>query len=270
MSIIESAALTYQVGIIKPSRYLINFSGPANLIPARANIRLSVTCETAVLPGKAVATTEERLHGPQRRIPYVTEFPNEFTLGFRVGKDMYEKRVFEEWMEFIVDNNSHDFEYYNNYVQTLDIMQLSDSIDKVRDTGEESGIRGFLGNIVERARTGILTNLGINDYNNKPLIRIGDEIPLYTARIFEVFPVSVQEMPLSHATANEYSRIDVTFAYRNWQSIPDLTPDDIAATGPISYQENQATRPGTNRVIDIAERAADIINISNNGQILDF
>lgn len=270
MSIVEAAALSAQIGVIKPSRYLISFSGPANLIPGRANIRLSVTCEAAVLPGKGIATSEDRIHGPQRRVPYVTEFPNEFTLTFRVGKDMYEKRVFEEWMEFIVDNESFDFEYYNNYIQTLDIMQLSDTVDKVRDTGEETGIQGFLGGIVDRAREGLLTNLGINDFNNKPLIRIGDEIPVYTARIFEVFPISVQEIPIGHDQRDTYSQINVTFAYRNWISIPDLTPDEIAATGPISYQERQSQRPGTNRIIDIAERAADVINIANNGQILDF
>lgn len=270
MSIVEAAAMTAQIGIIQPSRYLIQFSGPANLIPARANIRLSITCEAGVLPGKGIATTEERIHGPQRKIPYVTEFPNEFTLSFRVGKDMYEKRVFEEWMEFIVDNESHDFEYYNNYIQTLEIMQLSNTIGKVRDTGEETGIRGFLGSIADRAKEGVLTNLGINDSNNKPLIRIGDEIPIYTAKIFEVFPISIQEIGLGHEQRDTYSQISVTFAYRNWVSIPDATPEDIAATGPISYQEKKSIRPGTNRIIDVAERAADIINIANNGQILDF
>lgn len=268
MSVVEALALTGKIGIIKPSRYLLNFSGPSSLIPSAANIRLSVTCEEASLPGRSLSTSEHRIYGPLKRIPYVSTFTNEFSLTFRVGTDLYEKRLFEEWMDFIVDKDTNDFNYYNNYVYTLDIMQLGNSMSNVDSTSITAN--DFLKNITNRVKGAVLTNLGINDFNNKALVRIGDEIPIYTARIFEVYPVSIQEITLGHAQNDQYARINVSFAFKKWDSIPDLSPEEISSSAPVSYTERDTRQIDARKITDIATRASQVFGIANNGQILPF
>lgn len=266
MSIVEANAQLQATGYLRPTRYSVLFGGPQDLIPADANRRLSITCEECSLPGRSLATAEQRIHGPVFKVPYLRSFLGEITMNFRVGGDLYEKRLFEEWMDKICNPRSNDFEYYENYVQNIEIRQLANGIRTTPEGG--NAVLDFFANIGERVANNVLTNFGLQDSTNKPLIRIGDEKPIYTVKIREAFPISIQEMSLGHSMTDQIHKVSVTFAYKDYEALPFLTDSD---TGDLARSSQDRTdnalqqsqrRAVSGRILDVVQRGSAVYGVS--------
>jgi len=127
-----------QYGTLRPSRFLVEFILPAKLdtgslqeLKTDSVRRLSLSCENVSLPGRGVSTTPNRIYGPVREMPHERLFSGDLDLTFRVGKDMFERRIFELWMDLIVNKYSNDFNYFNNYATEMTISQLNLQDEKV-------------------------------------------------------------------------------------------------------------------------------------------
>lgn len=118
MSIDKLVAKIRQVGYLSPSRFLVDFGPPFD------NERLSFTCESASLPGRSYSTYEHTTYGPKRLLPYNETYTNEVSLVFRVGRDMYERLMFDLWMNDIMDVYN-DFAFYDRYVRDVRISVLN-------------------------------------------------------------------------------------------------------------------------------------------------
>lgn len=280
MSMPEALSLLSSTGLVRPTRYLVRFSGPVDLIPAAANVRLSVTCEEAIVPGRSYATSEVREYGPQRRVPYVSLYTNDIPITFRVGTDFYERRVFEQWMDFINDPITHDMEYYNNYAFNLDLVQLgSGKDDSLTEQQNEGVLDGFLGNLISPIATGVQESFGLNrNARNNELIRIGQEKAIYTCRLREVYPVGIQEVPIGHAQNDQYMRVIVNFAFKDWISLPEATNNSVSTANQNSLRSAEQTfntfqrsSSGSGGVIDVATRASQVYGLTQRGgSILPF
>lgn len=87
--------------------------------------RLRFRVEDAEFPGKVISTAEFKDYGPTRKIAYGAMY-NDVNLQFMVVDDMTEKRLFDDWHNYIIDDNrGSDLEYYNNYVGTIEISQFN-------------------------------------------------------------------------------------------------------------------------------------------------
>jgi hypothetical protein len=62
-------------------------------------------------------------------MPYELLYNNEIQMVFRVGEDMFEKLVFEDWMNRVAPYNNAFINYYNSFIQEISITQL-DRADK--------------------------------------------------------------------------------------------------------------------------------------------
>ena len=127
-----------KAGSLSPARFEIELNLPLHLIqpndslrlsPSEISRRLSQSCESLSLPGRGVSTTPNRIYGPVREMPHERLYSGDLDMTFRIGKDMLERDVFEKWMDQIVDKNSNDFKYYNEYTTEMNIAQL-DHTDK--------------------------------------------------------------------------------------------------------------------------------------------
>jgi hypothetical protein len=84
------------------------------------NLMLSV--KTAQLPSKSISTTPMDAPGPERKYPY-NDIYEDLTVGFLAtnGSDvgMTERRFFDAWMSSIVDNETMEINFSDDYSTTI-------------------------------------------------------------------------------------------------------------------------------------------------------
>lgn len=130
---------------------------------------ISLLCESVQLPGRTISTNEYMTSPKARKMPY--GFINDdVSFTFLLTGDMYIKNVMTGWQEQIIDTESYQLSFKDDYVSTVIIQQLNDK-----------------------------------------------NIPVYTCKLNNAFPVSVSSVELGNTNENTASRITVTFAYDDWE-----------------------------------------------------
>jgi hypothetical protein len=107
----------------KASRFDVRIVTPANLPFMGVNARdLVYKCQAAELPGRALATTEQKTYGPVEKFPYLTMF-NDIDLTFIIEDDMRQKVFFDNWMEYITPLSTNNYRYKADYCCDIIISQ---------------------------------------------------------------------------------------------------------------------------------------------------
>jgi hypothetical protein len=114
---------SFRTDISKPSRFDVSFPVPLTLIVYR-NIAqtLSLRCENAELPGRTIATMEQKIYGPTEKFPYQSSY-NDANFTFIVSDNMQEKEFFDSWMELINPSTNYNFKYKSDYCTTISVNQ---------------------------------------------------------------------------------------------------------------------------------------------------
>jgi len=117
-------------GPSKPSKFLVTIQQPPAVQSQSMNrIReLTFQCEAAEMPGRTIETSEIQIAGPRFKLPYGTDYPD-LTLTFLCTNDMYEKRIFDDWMEQINNRADFTFGYRSEYATTIAIFQYDEGSD---------------------------------------------------------------------------------------------------------------------------------------------
>lgn len=114
-------------GVFTPNKYLIQFSGLVGNADLFMGNRLSLMCAEMNLPGRSLTTNEEMIgSGPQRKIPYDVQYSGETSLKFYMAKDLWEKRIFEAWMDLVVDPKTGRHGYYKDYICDMFMIVLNE------------------------------------------------------------------------------------------------------------------------------------------------
>jgi hypothetical protein len=181
----------YAYGIPKPSRYGISFMGKG---PTLALDRLSqavyvntghfwrllsMNCEKASFAASTLGTNPHRIHGPVREMPYEKLFSGDLSLSFREDHVLSARQFFSEWQSIIYNNETGDFNYYDDYVGDIEIMQ------------DTSG----------------------------PTQKNSSGMPLYGIRLKEVYPKNIHALELGYASKDSYQTQTVELAFRDWEPI---------------------------------------------------
>lgn len=116
-------------GLAKSNRYLVRFSPPLYGLDSNVPRTLSLFCDQVQLPGMNFSTAQNRVYGEFREVPYEKLFDN-LNMSFYVDKNMYVKRVFDNWMEAIQNPETRSFNYYKNYTTGMDI-EVHDMMDRI-------------------------------------------------------------------------------------------------------------------------------------------
>lgn len=232
MSYREANAFIRTTGLSKPSQYALFFAGPFDILPVQASRRLTINCEECFFPSKNIFTADVRHYGNTYKYPYSQEYTNEVTMIFRIGADMYEKRVFEEWMDKVVDRDSMNHEYYDNYASQINIAQIDDQRPTKDGESEGNILTDVFENLRDRVLEGIdqqIPEIDIfkNKKDNYQAPKIGSENIVYQCVLEKAFPIGIMELPLGHGSTDTYNRIGVTFTFKKWKSLPELVSGDI-------------------------------------------
>lgn len=124
-------------GLAKPNLFKVSVTFPEGIrngesqdffsiyeVNTRDAIRVNLFCESTELPGKAIVTNPIKTHGAPVKIPYNVQY-EDVPMVFYVGDDMQEKKFFDAWMSMIVDPNTGDLNYFDEYTSTIQLTQLS-------------------------------------------------------------------------------------------------------------------------------------------------
>jgi hypothetical protein len=108
--------------------------GSNDLESANTKRNVGMMCNSVTMPSRDVNTAASQQYGPQRRMPYAYSFSGELAMSFYGDKFLRQRLFFENWQKKIFNIQTHDMNFYDDYVGTMDIMQLgSFSSEKDRD-----------------------------------------------------------------------------------------------------------------------------------------
>ena len=115
---------TFTSELARPNRFDVNIPVPLTLVPYVNSARnLLYRCENANLPGRTLATAEQRIgSNPIEKYPYLSTY-NDIDLTFIVDGDMQQKLLFDAWLNFINPQYNFNFRYKSDYVTTVTVNQ---------------------------------------------------------------------------------------------------------------------------------------------------
>ena len=114
-------------GVFTPNKYLVEFTGFLGMTDLAMGNRLSLMCSSVSLPGRSIASTPDKnAAGPMREIPYESLYASEISMTFYLGKDLWERRIFETWMDTIIDPVSGRLGYYKDYASEMYMYVLNE------------------------------------------------------------------------------------------------------------------------------------------------
>lgn len=115
---------TFTKDLARPNRFDVNIPVPLTLIPYVKNAKnLVYRCEHAQLPGRTLATTEQKIgSNPIEKYPYLTTY-NDIDLTFIVDGDMNQKVFFDAWLNYINPTYNYNFRYKGDYTTVITVNQ---------------------------------------------------------------------------------------------------------------------------------------------------
>lgn len=87
---------------------------------------LDLMCSQTELPGKTINTSETKYNGDVHKIGNSLMYGNHQFV-FKVSRDMYEKTIIDQWMNMVVDPETHEIAYLDTYAVSVNIFQLDES-----------------------------------------------------------------------------------------------------------------------------------------------
>jgi hypothetical protein len=126
---IDKILSTFKGDFARPNRFEVIFPLPTGLNSFGSSLdTLSFRCESAQIPGRTLATTEQRTYGPVEKFPYLTTY-NDLDVTLIVDSNMKQKKLFDAWMELVNPTSTNNFKYRKTYCTDITIIQY-DVTDK--------------------------------------------------------------------------------------------------------------------------------------------
>jgi hypothetical protein len=146
---------------------------------------IELMCTSAELPHRDVLTENFVTYGPGRRMPFAYGYGGTMDCMFMGDKFLRQRAFFETWQGKMHSLESHNLQYYDDYVGTMEIYQLGHYRETSKDGGYDDNFR-----------------------------------MTYGVRLHEVYPESVGMIQYQAVTDDMVPMdIPIKFAYRTWENI---------------------------------------------------
>jgi len=182
-------------GFARTNRFIVRINPPAranlfvddyNMTPGNNDLESLTTienvdmmCNKVTMPNRDVNTATNRTYGPARRMPYAYSYLGELELSFYGDKFLRQRLFWENWQKKIFNNETHDMKYYDEYVGSIDILQLGQFDAKGDD----------------------------------------DARVTYAVRLFEVYPQTISPIEYAYGNNNVIVEVPVTLNFRTWKNL---------------------------------------------------
>lgn len=193
------------------------FAGDTRAFPLRI--------ESVNMPGRNLFTMDQNYYGPIRTIPYRASY-QPVTLTVIMSEDMYERDFFLNWQDQIIggrrndtttrqDEGKHDPYFYDDYVGSIEINFYAES-PFFQGRG---GGGGLLDTVKEVANiAGIDPSKFTSPFGfNIPFLQNQSNSvkEVYKVTLNEVYPISVQDVPLSWGD-DTYTKLQIEMRYYDY------------------------------------------------------
>jgi len=189
-------------GFARPSQYAVQLNLPPILQSIQRSFgeQMTLHCDSISMPGHDLQTQSIQ-YGSEPAVDMVTSHGYEGLIqaSFYLDTRLNEKRVFELWQEQACSTFTHKANYYDDYIGSMEIHQLS-------STGALSV--GIAGLEVTFAAEGLDRITGDST-----------EMTTYAIKALEVYPATVGDIEYSYDSGNQISKLSVGFAFKQWVRI---------------------------------------------------
>ena len=186
-------------GMARPNRYIVIINPPQKLqitpggppsqlgrnesnnelTSGAVRENMQMMCNKVTLPSRDINTQSHIMYGPKREMPYAYSFSGEIELQFYGDKFLRQRMFWENWQKTIFDGETHNLKYYDDYVGSIDILQLGQF------------------------------NAGNDD----------DARVTYGVRLFEVYPQTISGIEYSYGANDQVVQVPVTLNFRTWANL---------------------------------------------------
>ena len=157
----------------------INEGGKNELESNQTLENVNMMCNKVTMPNRDINTTAHQMYGPRREMPYAYSYSAQVECTFYGDKFLRQRLFFENWQKKIMDIGSHHMRYYNDYIGSMDIMQLGQFDSKQDD----------------------------------------DARVTYAVRLNEVYPQTIGSIDMAYGSDNQITEVPVTLNFRTWTNL---------------------------------------------------
>lgn len=236
-------------GLARTNDFYVKFNINENIaklpfiVPERFSLsekrEISFMCKNVALP-KLSFTTQDFVAKPgvTTKTAMKREETGMFSLTFLTTPDLWEKKFFERWMNFVVDPKTYTPNYYDEYAKYNDItvfvlprtfsgqMVMEDFIDFVSVTDLNTVFNG--GSPIQTQNNSNNNSFfggGPNSFSNFSVSDgrgIGSREPIYYVKFFECYPTGIGEVAMSTSNDSAPMEFTVEMTYKYFQTITDI------------------------------------------------
>ena len=192
-------------GFARPSKFKVRIGVPGALVGVDGLYQLKeqveLFCYQIEMPGHDLVT-QTRQHGssPAREMVTSHGFKGNIKASFYLSEDMREKAFFEAWQNLAVDPFTHKANYYDDYIGSLSIFQLTQQGTGQKVTGRMEGPRNSE------------TTAGFFSPNDLDIMGYGIEVT-------ELYPEQITAIDFDYGSTDEIQTFTVQFGYREWRNL---------------------------------------------------
>ena len=152
--------------------------------------QINLFCSSIEMPGHDLQTQQIQ-HGsaPVRDMVTSHAFEGMITASFYLSEDLKERHFFEQWQRMAVNVDSHKANFYDDYIGSMEIFQLSNGLD--------SGLP--FPTIIDKI--------------------IDVDMAEYGIVASEVYPATISGIEYSYERGNQIATMAVGFNYREWRNL---------------------------------------------------
>ena len=137
-------------GFARPNRYIVRINLPKPIRRLKKSINdlesnqivenIDMMCNKVTMPNRDINTASHQMYGPRREMPYAYSYSSNIECTFYGDKFLRQRLFFENWQKKIIDIETHNMNYYDDYVGSMDIYQLGQfDVDTQEEVDEEQG-----------------------------------------------------------------------------------------------------------------------------------
>lgn len=193
-------------GFSKTSKFDVIIAVPSFLQSLGSTEELSLQCESAELPGYTINTLESKIFGAPTPVAGTPTF-GDVTLTFLCAGDLWEKKFFDAWLDYIIPKQTYLVNYKQSYVTDIVIRQYSEGNPNAQQTESQT-------------------------QEVKPKV-------IYACKLLNAFPATVNALNLNWGT-DDIHRLTVSMKFDRW--LPVEVQNQDSSSAPI----NQAPNVGDN------------------------
>ena len=163
--------------------------------------RLNILCKNAQLPGRQILTNERTIGMKQHKVAYGYA-QEDVSLTFHVPNDYDIKQYFEFWQNRVIDFDTKQLNYPDEYGFEVRVQQLSMP-------------KNIIGQAEEILNSRQLSNIALFDNLAKALANSQVE---YTCILEKAFPTTMNAIEFSNEPGGMVE-LNVQLSYKDWRSV---------------------------------------------------